>query len=400
MIINEDGFLEKQYEKLKSFQKEENKNINPVENEPKKDIVSLKEAVEELKDNQLNKKDLDIVDKKEELIKDIDSEHKDDIKLEDVKDEKSSNLENNIKKESKATTIENKEASEYLNWVNSKDNEDSDNSEKEEKKSKDELEDINLYKSKVQEYESLLNDDYVKAIVEFRKNGGVDISEFTKQLGVVDPNSLTIEDFYKQEASSAGLNGEELNEAVNEAIERYKDLPKIEQLKILKSFKDTVKNNVSSKMNSYVQASIENNKKIEQVMNNSYLEMEKFVKDKVGKKHQGFLLIEDKMVKPILELASAISPLKYDKEGSLIGYDIETGVKLAISAKYEKQLEKAKYEHIKFTVQEEMIKQRNRPSENITTNQVVYENPNDIAKITKQMREEAKVRKKSGIFLS
>ncbi len=234
------------------------------------------------------------------------------------------NKEKPTKKETKKVDAETEE---HLKWLN--DGEVKPKGGEEEKNKSNYEEEIKSYKTKVQDYESVLNDDYVKALVEFRKTGGTDLTEFSRQLGIVDVNKLTIEDFYAQKAADQGLKDDVLTEAVSEAVERYNALPKLDQAEILNNFKNNVRGKTEEKLKSFSSSSQAQRQKDEAVKQTFFADLDKEVSVKVGKKFRG-LLIDEKMSKEIKQAAPNYSIPKFDKDGNFVGYDAEHGVEMAI----------------------------------------------------------------------
>lgn len=254
-------------------------------------------------------------------------------------------------------------------------------------------EEVKTYKTKLQEYEGLLNDDYVKAMVEFRKSGGTDLNELNRQLGIVDPSKYSIEDFYKEEASRLGFKGEELDEAVSESVDKYNGLSKIEQKQILQNFQNSVKNKAEEKIKSFSAQNQAQRQEVEKIEKIAIADINKEVQDKIGKKWKG-LLIDEKMGKEIANDSPKYLMPQIDDKGRLIAFDAKNAVRLAILDKFEKKLLKASYELGALTKYDELIQERNRPNENMTSNQIVVNAPNDIVLATKRQREEK--RKHSG----
>ncbi len=281
------------------------------------------------------------------------------------------------------------EIKEHLDWL--KEDEEGEAGEKKDKNvskkdDKDYEKEISTYKSKVDEYELILNDDYVKAIVEFRKTGGTDLSELNNYLGIVNTDKITIEDFYKTKAAEQGLKGDELTDAVDESVDRYKSLPKIDQAEILNNFKNTLKNKTEEKLKSFSEKNQEYMRENERIQANSISEFKKQVTSLVGKKWRGLLIDED-MGKVLLNTPDYSTPVVNDK-GRIVDYDVKHGVEMAIYAKFGKKLLQAQYKIAKINAYDKLIEERNRPSENMSSNQIVVSTQNDIETISKRRREE------------
>lgn len=398
--INSPGFLEKQVEKLEAFRAQNpnqpiTKEVPEVITKPTVIENGLKDAVKELSKNGTNPLAETIQSpesgESKEIKKDNESE---DQPKEQVPSQARIDLDKTKEKsEKKEKNIQvDPDTKAHLDWLK-EDEKPQGKTEEVEKPNYEE--EINTYKSKVQEYESVLNDDFIKAAIEFRKSGGVDPSELSKHLGIVDPSKVTIQDFYTEEATSQGLKGEELTQAVEEAIESYSALPKLTQAKILNEFKNTLKSKTEEKLKSFSTANQGYRQEQEKIQKTFLADLDKEVSAKVGKKWKG-LLIDEKMSKEIKQAAPNYAVQKFDDSGNFIGYDAEHGVEMAIYAKFGKKLLKAQYDLAKVSAYDELIEERNRPSENMTSNQIVVNAPNDIERITKEWREQKQKERAQG----
>lgn len=358
-------FFEKQAAKFIAAKEQAEKLVEP--------IVEIKQPTIEIK----------------EPVKEIVEEKKDEVKIE-IPQEIQERIDLDKNKSQEEVVVEDPDIKSHLDWLKEEEQE---IEEKSDKANINYEEELKTYKTKLQEYESLMNDDYVKAIVDFRKAGGTDLNELSNKLGIVDPNKVTIEDFYSEKGKAQGLNGEDLKEAVEEAVDRYKSLPKLDQAQILNDFKNTLKAKTEEKLKSF---SVQNQSQLqeqERIKNAFFTELNKEVSDKIGKKFRG-LLIDEKMSKEIAEAAPSYSVAKFDGKGNFIGYDAKKGVELAIFDKFGKKLLKAQYDLASKASYDKVIQERNRPNENMTSNQVVTTTTNTIAEISKRRREEAELEKK------
>ncbi len=378
--------LDPQFEKLKQFDSERKKS-NGAESAP-----TLSDAVKDLANKPVieeKKPEIKATENKEGVKKDTENKAAEEKIVAPV--EKIINLK---KPEEKKEEVD-PETKAHLDWLNEIEEEKIASLEAEKKETPNYEKEIESYKTRLQEQESILNDDYIKAVVEFRKNGGTDISELNKYLGITETKDLTIQDFYNQKGVAAGLKGDELKEAVEESIERYNTLPKLEQKEILNNFKQNLTKQSEEKIKSFSTQSQSYRQEQQKINNAAFEEIKKEVSEKVGKKYRG-LLIDNKMGKEISELAPFYAPEIKDANGRVTGYDVKKGVRLAILDKFEKQLYKTQYDLAHVSAYEKAINERNRPSENMNGNEIVASDPADFKTVMKGIREEAK--KKQGLF--
>lgn len=399
--INTNDFFDKQVEKLSAakgpepIQNTPPKPEEPIVNQPTVIPNGFKDAVQELSQNGA-KPVVETVQKTATIDNKSGSEgaKKEEGDKEEEKEVVPSQARVDLDKNREEAKPKSKkevdtETEAHLNWLQEEEASEVNASEKKDDNKPNYEEEIKTYKTKVQEYESVLNDDYIKAVIEFRKAGGTDLNELSAHLGIVDPNKVTIEDFYSQKAADQGLKGEELTEAVAEAVERYQALPKLDQAEILNNFKNTLKSKTEEKLKSFSTANQGYRQEQEKIQKAFLADLDKEVSAKVGKKWRG-LLIDEKMSKEIKQAAPNYAVQKFDANGNFIGYDAEHGVEMAIYAKFGKKLLKAQYDLAKVSAYDELIEERNRPSENMTSNQIVVNAPNNIERITKEIREEKK----------
>jgi len=407
MELDKTGFFEKQVEKMQNYIKDNGIEIaSPVKNELNNNInvgngnkgdnnknTTANTESDKFAENGSDSKASLLGNKGKEIEEDVleeegeDKEEKKSPVVERIDLDKNSEKSDKREQKKGESNID-KDTESHLEWLK----EDAGLESKEIKDKEPKVnyeEEVKTYKTKLKEYEDVLNDEYVKAVIEFRKNGGVDLNQLNAQLGIVDVNKVTIQDFYNQKAVEAGLEGDELAEAVEESVDRYNSLPKLDQKEILNSFKNNLRVKTEEKLKSFSANNQKQREVVQQLENAFYSDLKKDVSDKVGKKWRG-LLIDEKMSKEIEQIAPSYAKHKYDENGNFIGYDAKEAVRLAILDKFEKKLMKAQYDLASVSTYDKLIQERNRPSENLTSNQVVVTAPNDVERVTKEWREQQK----------
>ena len=205
--------------------------------------------------------------------------------------------------------------------------------------------DYETFKTSATEYEALKNDDMTKAFIEWRKNGGTDLNEFNTKLGFTDANKLSAEDLFKHQAIEAGVEKEDLEDAVSEAMAKYEDMTKIEKAQALKTMRTELssKNKVDFKKfefpaNKNVEADKEQRNKINE---KAISDIGKIVTDKTGKIFNNTIAIDEPMAKMIDNTARAIAGYygKQEKDGKVIGFDIkEAHINKAIWAEFGEEI--------------------------------------------------------------
>lgn len=83
--------------------------------------------------------------------------------------------------------------------------------------------------AKLQEQEQILNDPLVSAFAEFVKSGNTDVAEFAKQVGSLNVGELDVESMYRMRAQEMGFEGEELEDAVMEQLDKFNTMTRLEK---------------------------------------------------------------------------------------------------------------------------------------------------------------------------
>jgi hypothetical protein len=224
-------------------------------------------------------------------------------------------------------------------------------------------------KKKLTEYESTFSDPMIKAVAEWRKNGGSDINDFIKEAGLVDANKLTIKELYTAQAKALGFDGDELLDAVDEKVASFENLPRLDQKNIEKELRAKAKLEQDERLKSFTTVSSASNEEYNTITQNASKQLEARIAEMTNKKWRGFL-ITDELSKSIQELAPNYAMPVFDEStNKIIGYNIDDAVEFAVwkAADNGRKILKANYEMGETSGFEKAMKDRTRISENHAT---------------------------------
>lgn len=229
-------------------------------------------------------------------------------------------------------------------------------------------------KAKLSEYENTLNDPFVKAIAEYRKKGGQNINEFAKELGLVDPSTLTVKELYTKQAIAAGFKGDEIETAVDEQVNKFETLTKLEQKGIEKTLRDQATSEQAERLKTFAtenklaetqrsQSAVQAQTAMRKAAETANQKLDEGVDELIGKSWKG-LPITQELGKAIRQTASELSRPLYDQQGNLIEYETQDAIEFAIWKVAGRQVLKANVELGRRLGFEKAIVERNRVSDN------------------------------------
>jgi hypothetical protein len=226
-------------------------------------------------------------------------------------------------------------------------------------------------KAKLDKYESTLSDPFISAVAEWRRKGGNDFNEFIKTTGLSNPQALTIAELYTKEATSLGLTGEELEEAVNEKVDNFHNLPKLDQKSIEKQLREKAKTEQDERLKTFTTDSQSQDKELEALGQQATQKINEKIEQLTGKKWRG-LLITPELSKAIHELTPNYAMPVIDNN-RIVGYNVDDAIEFAIwkASDNGRKLLKANFDMGDTRGFERAIKERTRVSENNATGSVV-----------------------------
>lgn len=221
--------------------------------------------------------------------------------------------------------------------------------------------------AKLQEQEQILNDPLVSAFAEFVKSGNTDVAEFAKQVGSLNVGELDVESMYRMRAQEMGFEGEELEDAVMEQLDKFNTMTRLERKDEETKLRSIYKSQSAERLKSFTER-IANDRQAEQqrvakVVESAESELDQ-VLDKMKGQRWKSLLIDESMAKTIRDAIPAFAPLmgKFDENQKLVGFDVKDGIEMAIWKLYGKQLLKSTFDIGRTAGFDEAMKDRVRPT--------------------------------------
>lgn len=221
--------------------------------------------------------------------------------------------------------------------------------------------------TKVKDYETILEDPLVSAFAEFVKSGNTDVNEFAKQVGALNFGELGMEDMYRMRAQEMGFDGEELDDAVFEQMDKFNSMTRLEKKDEENKLRAVYKSQSAERLKSFTER-VANERSTEQQRVAQIVEKAETELDEVLNKMKGqrwkSLMIDESMANNIREAIPAFAPLmgKFDQDQKLTGFDVKDGIEMAIWKLYGKQLLKSTYDIGRTSGFDEAMKERIRPT--------------------------------------
>lgn len=233
--------------------------------------------------------------------------------------------------------------------------------EREEKKKYQEIE------SKLQEYETTLSDPLIAAFAEFVKSGNTDVNEFAKQVGEFSVGEMDIEDMYRARAVEMGFEGDDLDDAVMEQLDKYNSMTRLERKDEENKLKSLYKSQSAERLKSFTEKitnqKLEEQQRMNEIASKADKELDEVLNKMKGQRWKS-LLIDESMANNIKETIPAMAPLmaQLDDKNRLTGFDVKEGIEMAIWKLYGKQLLKSTFDIGRTAGFDEAMKERIRPS--------------------------------------
>jgi len=177
-------------------------------------------------------------------------------------------------------------------------------------------------------------DDPIIQAINAHKQSGKELKDFFKEVGIVDIDKVKVEDIVREQAKALGLEGDDLEEAVTEELD--KDRTRFEKAQWEKKLKDEYLKTQNDKYAEYAS-------KFKSAEANYSKENEEITKIN----EEASILIDQKVTSGEIDEETAWEiarnpVLKYNDKGEFKGYDIETAIKrVQITKNYDKLIAEA-----------------------------------------------------------
>ena len=219
------------------------------------------------------------------------------------------------------------------------------------------------YAVKAKQYDEVVSDPLVSAVLAWRQAGGQNPQDFIKNLSGPDVSRMGIQDFIREEAVKEGFEGEELEDAVREKVAAYEELPKLDQRKMLNEYQRTYSSKINDKLSEFVKGQSEAADQFKRIQVQAEQDLDKSVGELAGKKFKN-LLITPEMAEVVKRDAPLFATQIVGDDGRVTGFDVQTGVEMAIWKNFGKKILKETY-MLGLTVgKEEAVNERLRVSDN------------------------------------
>lgn len=223
------------------------------------------------------------------------------------------------------------------------------------------------YAVKAKQYDEVISDPLVSAVLAWRQAGGQNPQDFIKNLSGPDVSRMEIGDFIREEAIKEGFEGQELEDAVREKVAAYEELPKLDQRKMLNEYQRSYSSKVNDKLSQFVKSQSEAANQFSQIQVQAEQDLEKSVGELAGKKFKN-MLITPEMAEIVKRDAPLFATQIVGDDGRVTGFDVQTGVEMAIWKNFGKKILKETY-MLGLTIgKEEAVNERLRVSDNPAPN--------------------------------
>jgi len=237
----------------------------------------------------------------------------------------------------------------------------------------------NEYESRLQQYEAVLNDEFIQSYLNTRE-AGKDLSEFFENIKPKDANQMTDEQLIRYECEKAGITDED---AIEQELDTLSSLTLLQKKKRLDSIRNEVQSENAEKLKRYNAETkkVAEDKKV--VFNKAIQELEATTNELVDKNIYG-LKITKEIADDIKDLYLNRQMPVFNSNGSP---DIAASIELAIYRNYMKTLVKANVNAAKTEGKKEVLKKITNPSANNTASSRIVETRSELDDIASAMEE-------------
>lgn len=351
-LLSSEGNLEREAKMLEAFETQKAKEVEAkAEAEPQNEEVAV-EKKEEVKGEGLEKK---------------------------AEQEKAAN-EKATKTEPKQEEPKDEEEGENKFWFEDEEEEVSANASPESKANNVDVEALkNEYESRLQQYEAVLNDEFIQSYLN-TKEAGKDLSEFFESVKPQDAKLMTDEQLIRYECEKAGITDED---AIEQELDTLSSLTMLQKKKRLDSIRNEIQSENADKLKRYNADTkkVAEDKKV--VFNKAIQELDATTNELVDKTIYGLKITK--------EIAADIKDLYLNRQMPVFNSngvpDIAASIELAIYRNYMKTLVKANVNAAKTEGKKEVLKKITNPSANNTASSRIVETRSELDDIASAMEE-------------
>ena len=235
------------------------------------------------------------------------------------------------------------------------------------------------YENRIQQYEAVLNDEFIQSYLNTRE-AGKDLSEFFENIKPKDANQMTDEQLIRYECEKAGITDED---AIEQELDTLSSLTLLQKKRRLDSIRNEVQSENAEKLKRYNAETrkVAEDKKV--VFNKAIQELDATTNELVDKTIYGLKITK--------EIAADIKDLYLNRQMPVFNSngvpDIAASIELAIYRNYMKTLVKANVNAAKTEGKKEVLKKITNPSANNTASSRIVETRSELDDIASAMEE-------------
>lgn len=237
----------------------------------------------------------------------------------------------------------------------------------------------NEYENRIQQYEAVLNDEFIQSYLNTRE-AGKDLSEFFESVKPQDAKLMTDEQLIRYECEKAGITDED---AIEQELDTLSSLTMLQKKKRLDSIRNEIQSENADKLKRYNADTrkVAEDKKV--VFNKAIQELDATTNELVDKTIYGLKITK--------EIAADIKDLYLNRQMPVFNSngvpDIAASIELAIYRNYMKTLVKANVNAAKTEGKKEVLKKITNPSANNTASSRIVETRSELDDIASAMEE-------------
>ncbi len=207
-------------------------------------------------------------------------------------------------------------------------------------------------KARLEEYEALMKDPEIEAIIAAKKSGK-NLFDFIEEIKPVDYNKLSEEKLFEISLKKLGVT----DEAITEALEEFRELPKWKQAKEVADVKTSLEREQSERLKKFPQDVARQMEARNNFIKKAELELDKSVDNIVGKELYGMKITDSEAnaIKDTVKNGIAF----YKQDGS---FDVQKSIEHALWDKFKKEIVRANINKARASNAEEFFKERVRPT--------------------------------------
>ena len=207
-------------------------------------------------------------------------------------------------------------------------------------------------KAKLDEYESLLKDPEMEALLAAKKSGK-NLFDFINEIKPVDYNKLSPSELNEIRLKRLGVTDDE----IKEAMEIFNELPKWEQREKVASVKTSLEQEQGERLKKFPQDVARQTEARENFIKKAELDLNKKLDSILDKEMYGLKITEE--VKNVIGDTVLNGVAFYKKDGS---FDVEESIDYSLWKNFKKEIVRANINKARASATEEIFKERVRPT--------------------------------------